>query len=479
MKRLLSLRVTQTALFVAVVAVAVAVLATWIFGALSSEVAGSVRTQQLKDASAMADSVGGYLPVSPATRGGLHDHVSQLGAIFGDDVRVFDTAGVLVESRQSLAIPASLIESLLARDVSASEPYASVDLRPGGLAVAAVPIPSATGGRAGIVIVSNGADQARQTLVTARDQLVVVTLVVLLLAALISFLFSDFIARQARGLVRAADDIAAGDFTRRLPRGPFPGEIRDLVEAFNRMAEQLGDAFETLRGQERAQREFVANASHELRTPIAALKGAIEILETGGKEKPAVRDEFLATMGEEANRLQRLVDNLFTLAQVDSGRLHLHLEPERAEGIVRTVTTVMVPLANAAGVTLRADPGAGDAYVLADRDRITQVLLGFVDNAVKHSRPGDVVSVSLEPAGDDAVRLAVSDTGSGIAPDVLPHVFDRFFTQRKSAEGHRRGSGLGLAIAEQIVEAHGSRIEVESEVGRGTTFRFDLPRASA
>ena len=245
------------------------------------------------------------------------------------------------------------------------------------------------------------------------------------------------------------------------------------------MAAQLGYAFETLRGQERAQREFVANASHELRTPIAALKGAIEILETGGKEKPEVRDEFLATMRVEANRLQRLVDNLFTLAQVDSGRLQLQVKPEPADEIAWVVSTAMRPLANDAGVALQADIAAGDLTVMADRDHITQVLLGFVDNAIKHSEAGDIVTVSVTPDGDGKLRLCVADSGSGIPADVLPHIFDRFYTQRNAATGQRRGSGLGLAIAAEIVEAHGSRIDVESEPGKGACFCFQLPRATA
>lgn len=476
MKRLLSLRFTQTALFVLVVAVSVGMLSTWIYRALSAEVTGMVTAQQLKEASAISEVVGAYFPVSAsaADRGELRGQVEQYARIFGDDVRVYDSAGELVESRQSIDIPPALVARARRAASASAGGYVSADLGPSGLVVAAVPVLAPNGAKAGVVLVANPATQALRTLESARSRLVAATVAALLLALLLGFVFSDFIARQARRLVLAADCIASGDFSRRLPRGPFPGEIRELAEAFNRMAAQLGDAFETLRGQEAAQREFVANASHELRTPIAALKGAIEILETGGKEKPEVRDEFLATMRHEANRLQRLVDNLFTLAQVDSGRLHLHLKPEPAEEMVRVVATAMRPLANGAGIAVEADTDAPNTLVVVDRDRITQVLVGFVDNAVKHSKPGDVVRVSVV-AGGEAVRFAVSDTGPGIPPDVLPHVFDRFYTQRNSAEGVRRGSGLGLAIAQEIVEAHGSSIDVDSRVGEGSAFSFELP----
>jgi signal transduction histidine kinase len=475
----LSLRIEQTALFVLVVLVAVGVLAFWVFGALTSQVAGVVRAQQIKDASAISGVLGSYFPLNAQNVGELRAHVKQFGDTFDDDIRVYDTAGALVDARPAVTLSGAALAAARSNGLSGTEPYATVDFGANGLVLAATPIYDRDGGKVGVVIVSNPATQARATLDLARTQLIIGSGLTILVAGLLGLAFSEFITRQARRLVEAADAVAEGDFSRRLPRGPFPDEIRELVEAFNRMAAQLGDAFETLRGQEAAQREFVSNASHELRTPIAALKGAIEILETGGKEKPAVRDEFLATMRVEANRLQRLVDNLFTLAQVDSGRLQLQVKPEPADEIAWVVSTAMQPLANDAGVALQADIAGGDLTVMADRDHITQVLLGFVDNAIKHSEAGDIVTVSVAPDGDGKLRLCVADSGSGIPPDVLPHIFDRFYTQRNAASGQRRGSGLGLAIAAEIVEAHGSSIDVESEPGKGTRFCFMLQRATA
>lgn len=475
----LSLRIEQTALFVLVVLVAVAVLAFWVFGALTTQVAEVVRAQQVKDASAMAGVLGAYFPLDAQNTGELRAHVRQFGDIFEDDVRVYDAAGALVDSRVSVTVPDATLAAARSAGLNGTEPYATVDFGTNGLLIAAAPVYDHAGGKVGVVVVSNPATQARATLDLARMQLMVGSGLTILLSGLLGFAFSEFITRQARRLLAAADAVAEGDFSRRLPLGPFPDEIRELVEAFNRMAAQLGDAFETLKGQEAAQRQFVSNASHELRTPIAALKGAIEILETGGKDKPQVRDEFLATMRVEVNRLQRLVDNLFTLAQVDSGRLQLQLKPEPADEIAWVVSTAMQPLANNAGVALQSDIAAGDLTVMADRDHLTQVLLGFVDNAIKHSETGDTVTVSVKPDGDGRLRFCVADTGSGIPADVLPHVFDRFYTQRKAEAGHRRGSGLGLAIASEIVEAHGSVIDVDSSPGQGARFCFSLPVAVA
>jgi PAS domain S-box-containing protein len=225
---------------------------------------------------------------------------------------------------------------------------------------------------------------------------------------------------------------------------------------------------------EAAQRRFVADASHEMRTPIAALKGMLELLEDGAKDVPKVRDDFIHTMQTEADRLSRLVTDLLTLASLEAGSLTMQPGPVDAGEMFDEVTGVLRTLAEQAGVTLETVLPAGHTRVLADRDRIVQVLLSFTDNAIKHSPPGGTVRLSAEP-GADRVALAVTDQGPGIGADELDHVFERFY-RADSARGGA-GTGLGLAIARELVEAHGSTIEVESPAGGGTTFRFTLPVA--
>jgi signal transduction histidine kinase len=228
---------------------------------------------------------------------------------------------------------------------------------------------------------------------------------------------------------------------------------------------------------EAAQRRFVADASHEMRTPIAALKGILELLADGAKDDPEVRDDFIATMQVETDRLGRLVIDLLTLAQLDAGSLRLTRQPEWVTDLLGDVARVMHTLAERAEVTLALEPPADDVQVLADRDRVVQVLLSFTDNAIKHSGPGSTVHLRARRT-EDSVHLEVSDEGPGIEPDQLARVFERFYRAEEARPGAKKsGAGLGLAIAKEIVEAHGSSIEVRSVPDEGTTFGFELPVA--
>jgi signal transduction histidine kinase len=225
---------------------------------------------------------------------------------------------------------------------------------------------------------------------------------------------------------------------------------------------------------EAAQRRFVADASHEMRTPIAAIKGMLELLDDGAKNVPDVQDDFIHTMQLEADRLGRLVSDLLTLARLEAGSLELERAPVSVADLLGDVAGVMRTLAEQAEVEIVTAAPEGDVAVLADRDRIVQVLLSFTDNALKHSTAGTTVRLAANPHGE-TVRLSVSDEGPGIGTDQIDRVFERFY-RADSARGGT-GTGLGLAIAKEIVEAHGASIEIDSAPGAGTTFRFDLPSA--
>lgn len=235
----------------------------------------------------------------------------------------------------------------------------------------------------------------------------------------------------------------------------------------------LSDVTERMRLED-AQRRFVANASHEMRTPIAALKGLLELLTGGAKNDPEVRDDFLHTMSLEVDRLGRLVADMLTLAQLEAGTLTVRPEAVPVRDLLDEVATVMRPLADRSGVALVIEAPA-DASAMADRDRIMQVLLGFVDNALKHSSAGETVSLTARPRAR-RITFEVRDQGAGIDAEAIAHLFDRFYRADESRSAPR-GTGLGLAIAKEIVEAHDSSIEVESRPGEGAAFRFDLPAA--
>lgn len=224
---------------------------------------------------------------------------------------------------------------------------------------------------------------------------------------------------------------------------------------------------------ERAQRDFISNASHELRTPVSALKGFLELLGEGASEDPAIRDKFLGTMEMEINRLERLVDELFTLSQLDSEQIYLKLARCEVADIVQNVATIAGPLAEASDTSIKTEIEPLSPVVWCDRDRIVQVLLGFVDNAMKHSPAGSsIVLFARREVG--GVRVGVRDSGEGIPGAELNKIFERFYRLTVKSDMEKRGAGLGLSIAKEIVEAHGSSIRVESLPDEGSTFSFVL-----
>jgi signal transduction histidine kinase/HAMP domain-containing protein len=224
---------------------------------------------------------------------------------------------------------------------------------------------------------------------------------------------------------------------------------------------------------ERARRDLVANVSHELKTPLAAIKGLLELLQGAGVDR-AHREEFLGLMKVESDRLERLVEEQLQLARLDSGAIPLERERFDLDALVDGVVASRLPLAEAAGVTLRAR-NDGIATVDADPARVEQILLILLDNALRHTPAGGSITVSSRRGREEA-RLEVADTGEGIPVEDLPFVFDRFYRGDPSREG--RSAGLGLAIARGLAEAHGGRIELVSAPGVGSTFTLHIPNSN-
>jgi two-component system phosphate regulon sensor histidine kinase PhoR len=226
---------------------------------------------------------------------------------------------------------------------------------------------------------------------------------------------------------------------------------------------------------EQVRRDFVVNVSHELRTPVAALKALVETLEAGAVEDPEQAKEFIRRLQVEVDGLALLVEELFELARVESGRPALNRRPVDVGMVVRQAVERLRPLADRQGLNLLLRLPAELPPVQADPDRLEQVVLNLVHNAVKFTPPGGQVTVAVERRGDE-VAVSVKDTGAGIPPELLPRVFERFFKADRARA--TKGSGLGLAIAKHIVQAHGGRIWAESAgEGRGATFTFTLPLA--
>ncbi len=259
-------------------------------------------------------------------------------------------------------------------------------------------------------------------------------------------------------LIDAADRVAEGDYGARVPeRGPR--EVRTLARAFNSMSARL-------QAHDEQRRRLMADVAHELRTPLAVIQGNLE----GLLDQIYPRDDaHLTSLLDETRVLARLVEDLRTLALSESGALKLQKEPTDPGILVNEVIGAFRAQADAAGITLRVEAPAPLPLLEVDPTRIREVLTNLVANALRYTARGGTVRVTCEPAGQ-SVTIAVADDGAGIAPDDLPHVFDRFY---KSADS--RGTGLGLAIAKSLVEAHGGSIEALSQSGKGTTMRVRLP----
>ncbi|MGH2519347.1 MAG: sensor histidine kinase, partial [Chloroflexota bacterium] len=224
-----------------------------------------------------------------------------------------------------------------------------------------------------------------------------------------------------------------------------------------------------------ARRELVASVSHELRTPVATVRGYVESALQRTDRLPADVQADLRTVEAEVRRLQRLIEDLFTLARAEVGRLELRLEPTDIAEVVQRAVSTAAPLAwQQRRVQVILEAPAGVARGRADAARLQQVLSNLVSNAVRHTPPGGLVSASVATE-DGIVRVDVRDTGSGIAPDDLPRVFERFYRGRD--EDGRDGAGLGLAVCKELAEAMGGTVEAASVAGEGSCFTIRLPCA--
>jgi two-component system OmpR family sensor kinase/two-component system sensor histidine kinase BaeS len=279
------------------------------------------------------------------------------------------------------------------------------------------------------------------------------------------------IATPLADVMTAAEAVAGGDLSVRVQE-EGPGEFSRLARSFNRMTRELERADEQ-------RRNLTADVAHELRTPLHILQGNLEGLLDGVYQ---ATPEQIEGMLDETRALSRLVDDLLTLSLAEAGQLQLVLADVDLEEFLADLETSFSGSAAAAGVTLRVavEPltgGSGLQTVRADPDRLDQVLGNLMVNALRHTPAGGEISVGAATVGE-AARITVRDTGSGIAPEDLPMVFERYWRgDRTRAPGSGSGAGLGLAIARRLVEAHGGEITVESEQGHGTAFHLLLPHS--
>lgn len=384
----------------------------------------------------------------------------------------------------------SVVAKTLARgSVSPSSDLTVV--RADGSIVGANPVRDELGELGGVVVV----DKYHNTLPSGLDLLVLV----LTFMAQIGVLLLVFVGvpaipvgivfgiRRARAISRpistlaeTAGAFAAGD---RAARVTVTGhdEIADLQRGFNNMADLLQSTMTTEAEQRAlaehalaANRELIANVSHELRTPVALIRGHLEAIETD----PESKDAYLRIALRETDRLEHLVEDLFQLSRLEARQFDLNIAPFDAGSAVRSaVESLIEPARRDAGLTLNAQIAPGDLTCLGDRMRFEQVLLNLIRNAVRYTPEGGIILVSAERDRTGGVVVTVRDTGTGIAAEDLPRVFDRFYRSDQSRDRAGGGAGLGLAIAKELIEAMGGTIAVESVPDEGTVFTIRMPAA--
>jgi two-component system OmpR family sensor kinase len=307
-----------------------------------------------------------------------------------------------------------------------------------------------------------------------------------LLVALVAGLgLFSLITRRLRRLSHGVETFRRSDFTEPAATGPAlvdhgNDEIGSLSRAFTRMQERILQQIQRLKQTDELRRELIANVSHDLRTPLASMRGYLETLFLKGDSLSSEqRQRYLTIATGSSERLGKLVEELFELARLESTEMQIDVEPFAIAELVHDLVQEFQLRAADKGVTLEARHTEGTPLVSADIGLIQRALRNLIENAISHTDDGGSVTIMVEPEGA-AVAVRVADTGRGIPPDKLERVFERFYQAHENDGGEpRRPGGLGLAIVKKILELHGSAVLAASTVGKGTAFWFSLPMATS
>jgi signal transduction histidine kinase len=296
--------------------------------------------------------------------------------------------------------------------------------------------------------------------------------ITLIFAALIGLLAIYLITRQLRTIITSIQEFNQGNLAARVPA--TSGELGSVGETFNEMAGTIQKQIEELKGVEKLRQELIANISHDLRTPISSIQGYSELLQLKGSQLSAEeKTEYLDTINNNVVRLKKLVNDLFELSKLESNAVQPELEPMSVSELVHDIAGKFRLIAKEKGVSVNTILSKDLPLVQADVAMIDRVLQNLIDNAIKHCSQGDTVNVELNLTDEGDVQVSVVDSGAGIAAEELPYIFERYYKGKDISK--KSGTGLGLAIARKIVDLHGSKISVKSQLNRGSTFTFSLP----
>ena len=311
------------------------------------------------------------------------------------------------------------------------------------------------------------------TLIEAnRWKILITALIVFAVVILVSRAVARRITEPVREIESMVKEMKQGDLSRRLPI-KTDDELGRLSTHINQMADKLQQDIDDFRRLERYRSEFLGNVSHELRTPIFSLQGFLETLLEGAIDDPQVNRTFVEKANHHASRLNALLSDLMEISRIESGDMKMSYRFFDVSSFLRQIAAESQDELGKKRQTIQLRLPEGEVMVYGDKERLSQAIGNMIDNAIKYTQEGSTITLTAEP-NDDHVMVSISDNGPGIASEHLPRIFERFYRVDKNRSREVGGTGLGLAIAKHIIEAHGSKITVQSTVGSGTTFSFQL-----
>jgi signal transduction histidine kinase len=328
------------------------------------------------------------------------------------------------------------------------------------------------GPAAGYIEVTAARTPSSQNMANTAQALLLAGLVAIGLAVVLGLLVSRGLLWPLRQLATAANQMGQGDLSVRTHMAGRGDEIGQVAMQFDQMAARLQQTFVELQGERDALRRFIADASHELRTPITALRMYNELLRGRASSEENTRAEFLSESQRQLGRLEWITQNLLDLSRLDAGLSKLNLAQEDLGELATRVAAGFKPAAMDKNVALLVRKPHEPVLAQVDGVRLEMALSNLIENAVKFTLSGGAVTVSLRRT-EKVIELSVGDTGLGIPVEDLPHVFDRFY--RGQNVDAVQGNGLGLAIVQSIAHAHGGQVRATSELGQGSTFTIELP----
>lgn len=334
-----------------------------------------------------------------------------------------------------------------------------------------IPLPQAVvqqfpGTTASAIVVARPAASLAEVVNDLGPRLLFSGLIGVAAALVLGFLLSRSVAAPLHNIARAARSVARGNYRQRVP-ATGPREVRDLAADFNVMTEEVQRSQQTLR-------DFLANISHELRTPLTSIRGFSEAMLDGTIDDSAGIERSARIISGESNRVLRLVQELLDLSRIESGQVTMLQDDVNLDELFEHVGEVFALRSEETGVGLEMSLN-GSTHIRGDFDRLEQVFNNLLDNAFRHTPAGGAVRVMSRDIQPGVLQVTVADTGAGINPHDVPHLFERFY--RANGSGNKKGYGLGLAITREIVRAHGGEIWATSEPQKGTAFVFTLPTA--